>query len=620
MTKTTTKSISRLFLLHACLPIFLVLVIVVGWLTAENIAKYENAVDQANAEIQRLTEADGYTQDEIDIIRFESKRELGIELYKKLGLSALILALGIAAPLLASNSIAKGLRLNLDLLNQYFSRDANGSELISPVFDLKEFSQIAETFRTSARQHTEVENRRHRAEYELVSANEDLVRRAQELKKERQVALRVMEEAKAARSEVEFANERLSEAIRQAKESARVAEAANAAKSDFLATMSHEIRTSLNGVIGFMEMLNSTKLDDEQRDYVESVKTSGEVLMALINNVLDFSKIESGHLHLELREFSLAVVVEETAATFRRECKQRGLQLQVDITPNVPSAVIGDENRIRQILTNLIGNAVKFTNSGSITVNVHSKDAEPSGLCDIQLEVRDTGIGMDDAHLDRLFRPFSQGDSSMARRFGGTGLGLAITKRLSEAMDGRVWATSTLGEGSSFFVQLKLRMALSDIASPPPNQSESSKKVSDLKIGERYPLRIVVAEDNAANQRVLMIMLKRLGWRSHFVDNGKELIDYLQENMVDLIFMDLQMPIMDGLEATSRIRSGEAGESLKAVPIVALTANALQGDEERCLRSGMSSYMTKPLKLDILESKIVGILEQIKGHSLDEEA
>ena len=620
MTKTTTKSISRLFLLHACLPIFLVLVIVVGWLTAENIAKYENAVDQANAEIQRLTEADGYTQDEIDIIRFESKRELGIELYKKLGLSALILAIGIAAPLLASNSIAKGLRLNLDLLNQYFSRDANGSELISPVFDLKEFSQIAETFRTSARQHTEVENRRHRAEYELVSANEDLVRRAQELKKERQVALRVMEEAKAARSEVEFANERLSEAIRQAKESARVAEAANAAKSDFLATMSHEIRTSLNGVIGFMEMLNSTKLDDEQRDYVESVKTSGEALMALINNVLDFSKIESGHLHLELREFSLAVVVEETAATFRRECKQRGLQLQVDITPNVPSAVIGDENRIRQILTNLIGNAVKFTNSGSITVNVHSKDAEPSGLCDIQLEVRDTGIGMDDAHLDRLFRPFSQGDSSMARRFGGTGLGLAITKRLSEAMDGRVWATSTLGEGSSFFVQLKLRMALSDIASPPPNQSESSKKVSDLKIGERYPLRIVVAEDNAANQRVLMIMLKRLGWRSHFVDNGKELIDYLQENMVDLIFMDLQMPIMDGLEATSRIRSGEAGESLKAVPIVALTANALQGDEERCLRSGMSSYMTKPLKLDILESKIVGILEQIKGHSLDEEA
>lgn len=620
MTKTTTKSISRLFLLHACLPIFLVLVIVVGWLTAENIAKYENAVDQANAEIQRLAEADGYTQDEIDIIRFESKRELGIELYKKLGLSALILAIGIAAPLLASNSIAKGLRLNLDLLNQYFSRDANGSELISPVFDLKEFSQIAETFRTSARQHTEVENRRHRAEYELVSANEDLVRRAQELKKERQVALRVMEEAKAARSEVEFANERLSEAIRQAKESARVAEAANAAKSDFLATMSHEIRTSLNGVIGFMEMLNSTKLDDEQRDYVESVKTSGEVLMALINNVLDFSKIESGHLHLELREFSLAVVVEETAATFRRECKQRGLQLQVDITPNVPSAVIGDENRIRQILTNLIGNAVKFTNSGSITVNVHSKDAEPSGLCDIQLEVRDTGIGMDDAHLDRLFRPFSQGDSSMARRFGGTGLGLAITKRLSEAMDGRVWATSTLGEGSSFFVQLKLRMALSDIASPPPNQSESSKKVSDLKIGERYPLSIVVAEDNAANQRVLMIMLKRLGWRSHFVDNGKELIDYLQENMVDLIFMDLQMPIMDGLEATSRIRSGEAGESFKAVPIVALTANALQGDEERCLRSGMSSYMTKPLKLDILESKIVGILEQIKGHSLDEEA
>lgn len=233
MTKTTTKSISRLFLLHACLPIFLVLVIVVGWLTAENIAKYENAVDQANAEIQRLAEADGYTQDEIDIIRFESKRELGIELYKKLGLSALILAIGIAAPLLASNSIAKGLRLNLDLLNQYFSRDANGSELISPVFDLKEFSQIAETFRTSARQHTEVENRRHRAEYELVSANEDLVRRAQELKKERQVALRVMEEAKAARSEVEFANERLSEAIRQAKESARFAEAANAAKSDF---------------------------------------------------------------------------------------------------------------------------------------------------------------------------------------------------------------------------------------------------------------------------------------------------------------------------------------------------------------------------------------------------
>ena len=302
---------------------------------------------------------------------------------------------------------------------------------------------------------------------------------------------------------------------------------------------------------------------------------------------------------------------------FLSQATEKGLSLKISVDDTVPRKIRGDETRLRQILLNLLSNAIKFTKSGDVSLHVstHSIDSECNSV-ELEFEVRDTGIGMSPEEISRLFMPFSQGDSSTTRKYGGTGLGLAICKSLSEAMGGKVWATSVLREGSSFFSRVRVNIVEMRDAHALSSESENAEVISSGiinneeesdKPADSLPLKIAVAEDNMANQRVIMIMLRRLGWESEFAENGRELLDLVRNKDYDLIFMDVQMPLMDGLEATRRLRAGDAGEGLKDVKIIALTANALSGDEARCLESGMNAYMTKPLKLRTLKQAILSL-------------
>ncbi|MGJ8649426.1 MAG: ATP-binding protein [Opitutaceae bacterium] len=613
--------------IHAGLPVALVMLLVVGWLTTSKVNDYVEARDQVHRQMDSLMASGDYSyMAEIDLIRSERVQGINRQLVQDLTLAFVICVIGISVPILVSRHVSAIVQKNLDLLDERLaSSGREGSALMPQAFDLIEFDDIVETMRHTVRIRNETEQRWRRAEVELVSANEHLMRRANELKQGRKLALSMMEDAEIARNQLELVNARLNEVIQQAEQSARSADIANKAKSDFLATMSHEIRTPLNGVIGFMEMLLGTELNSEQREYAETVRSSGEALMALINDVLDFSKIESGHLNLEVRDFHLTRMLRDTTSVFFNDTAKKGINLQVDIDERIPRQVLGDENRLRQIITNLLANAVKFTHEGSVLLSVDCYSlSEEEGVCEIEFEVRDTGIGMNKQQLQRLFRPFSQGDTSTTRKYGGTGLGLAICKRLAEAMGGRVWVTSKEGEGTSFFTRLPLKISTQVEPEIPAKEAKVVKVLdtgdSDAKPGELYPLTIAVAEDNAANQRVLMIMLKRLGWQAAFSENGAQLIDHLKGNPVDLVFMDLQMPVMDGIEATARIREGEAGEAHKDVKIIALTANALQGDEERCLEAGMNAYMSKPIKLEVLRKTILSLAAEMDISPAEESA
>ncbi len=613
------QSIVRFFMLHAGLPLTLVLVLVVGWLTSSAVTDYlegrERVAEQVNRIVMRIQPPSEDWMSDMEIIRSERMQTLNRKLVQDLSLAAGILLIGIGVPLLASRHVAHLVRKNLDLLeDRLASSGREGSALMPQTFDLEEFDEIIETMRRSVRIRHETEQRWKRAEEELVAANHDLMRRAEELKQGRKVALSMMEDAELAREQLEKVNERLNQVIQHAEQSAREADLANRAKSDFLATMSHEIRTPLNGVIGFIEMLSDTDLNEEQREYADTVRSSGEALMALINDVLDFSKIESGHLHLEAREFHLIPMLRELSSLFFNDAARKGLGFRVDIGDSVPRLVTGDETRVRQIITNLLANAIKFTESGEVRLSVERyAGPDVDGNCELEFEVRDSGIGMNKDQIQRLFLPFSQGDSSTTRKYGGTGLGLAICKRLAEAMGGRVWATSKEGRGSSFFVRIKMKSIVAApeaTVTPESNSAVASEADQSRKPGEEFPLRIAVAEDNLANQRVLSIMLKRLGWDAVCQENGETLVEYLKENTVDIVFMDLQMPVMDGIEATTLIRSGEAGEPNRNAKIIALTANALQGDADRCLRIGMDAYISKPIKLEVLKTTIMGLIEQ----------
>ena len=616
------RSISRMVYVYATLAIVAVVVVVVGWMASDQFGQYieerTQLIEQVNTMISDIEFNQIEQIDEIEFIREERSKIQQQEFVRSALMAISVLLFGVTLPILATRYFVQRLHANLDLLNDYLSNIGRATSALMPqTFEFKEFDEISETLRQVTRDHGETEQRWKRAEIELISTNSDLIEQASELTKGRKFALSMMEDADNAREELEVTNERLNQMIEQATRATHAADSANRAKSDFLATISHEIRTPLNGIIGFVEMLDETRLNEEQDDFLIRIKSSSEALMSLINDVLDFSKVESGHLNLELRDFSILPMINSLNSMFLSQAKEKGLSLKISVDESVPRKIRGDETRLRQILLNLLSNAIKFTKSGEVSLHVstHSIDSE-SNFVELEFEVRDTGIGMSPEEISRLFMPFSQGDSSTTRKYGGTGLGLAICKSLSEAMGGKVWATSVLREGSSFFSRVRVDIVEMRDAHALSSESENAKvissgtinnKVESDKPADSLPLKIAVAEDNMANQRVIMIMLRRLGWESEFAENGRELLDLVRNKDYDLIFMDVQMPLMDGLEATRRLRAGDAGEGLKDVKIIALTANALSGDEARCLESGMNAYMTKPLKLRTLKQAIMSL-------------
>ena len=381
------------------------------------------------------------------------------------------------------------------------------------------------------------------------------------------------------------------------------AEAASRAKSQFLANMSHEIRTPMNGVIGMAELLSATPLDASQREVTETIRSSGQILLAIINDILDLSTIESGQLTLDREPFPLGSVVSQAVKVVSPAASAKGLTLDVSADAAIPSHLIGDRLRLGQVLVNLLSNAVKFTESGRVTMSTRLVPETAERPAAIRIEVRDTGIGIEPEHLSRLFQPFEQGDASMSRRFGGTGLGLAISKRLVELMDGRLWGESQHGVGSTFILELPLRAA--DIPSPPSRPVRAA--VPDRKPVANF--RLLIAEDNPINQRVAARMLQRLGYQADVVENGRLAVEAAEREHYDVIFMDVQMPELDGLEAARRIKARPG----PAPWIVALTAHALEEDRQQCLAAGMNDFVSKPVQL----TELTAALDRVPRTNVD---
>jgi CheY-like chemotaxis protein/nitrogen-specific signal transduction histidine kinase/HPt (histidine-containing phosphotransfer) domain-containing protein len=395
-------------------------------------------------------------------------------------------------------------------------------------------------------------------------------------------------------------------ALAEAERERAEAEAANQAKSTFLATMSHEIRTPMNGVLGMMEVLDRQGLNASQQRTVATMRDSAQALLRIIDDVLDFSKIEAGRLELEAAPFSLSGLIDGVLSTFQAQAVAKGLILSGAVEPGSDDTLIGDATRVRQILFNLLGNALKFTERGRITVRAGTAPLG-GGRTQVTLAVEDTGIGIDEEQRRRLFQPFAQADSSTTRRFGGTGLGLSIVRRLANLMEGDISAQSEPGKGSTFFVRLVFDAAPKDALFTATQHSAACHAGRALPLprsGER-PV-VLVVDDHPVNLEVLVRQLELLGVEADTAVDGVEALEAWSTKPYAAVLADIHMPRMDGYELTRKVRAIEAERSGSSrTPVVAVTANAMKGEEERCLAAGMDAYLVKPVNIDWLRATLV---------------
>jgi hypothetical protein len=412
----------------------------------------------------------------------------------------------------------------------------------------------------------------------------------------------VLTHARAERAEAEQARAMAEAAL--AREHERNADDSNRAKSGFLAMMSHEIRTPLNAVLGLAGSLLDASLTTAQREVVKAIRDSGDSLLRILNDILDYSKLDAGRMTFEAAAFSPATLTQNAISILGPRARAKGLAIAADTDPALPAGLLGDAGRIRQVLLNLVSNAVKFTDAGSVTIRARCAGRDGNAVT-IEWSVQDTGIGIAPDRIGSLFGEFVQADSSISRRFGGSGLGLAISKRLTEQMGGTIGVESVTGVGTTFCVRLTLPIAEAPAELPPP-PADAARTLAARLAALGRPLRILFAEDNPTNQFVALQMLKHLPVQVDVAGDGLEAVDAVSRFAYDLVFMDMRMPEMDGLAATRVIR--QRGGALARVPIIALTANAFPEDVKACFDAGMSEFVTKPVSKDVLFAAILRVL------------